>query len=196
MTYSKSSKHLYTANSTVPAWYIQGVPGGMVNFGRVFLMLNYTDITQNTYIQSWTVTEIIAREKCGLLAGSTYCTCTAGWHVTLISHVLESVTYASSQWVGMSALSAYREWRCGELYIRMCGFCNVWVRMYGFCNVCVLVICIPALLGYPDWGKKSIMWMLSVCTPTSASTASFLWFRRQCTWVQTFPLTVWLGRDN
>jgi len=22
-------------------------------FGRVFLMLNYTDITQNTYIQSW-----------------------------------------------------------------------------------------------------------------------------------------------
>ena len=36
-------------------------------FGRVFLMLNYTDITQNTYIQSWTVTEIMAREKCGHL---------------------------------------------------------------------------------------------------------------------------------
>ena len=36
------------------------------DFGRVFLMLNYTNITQNTYIQSWTVTEIIAREKCGL----------------------------------------------------------------------------------------------------------------------------------
>ena len=32
------------------------------NFGRVFLMLNYTDITQNTYIQSWPVTEIMARE--------------------------------------------------------------------------------------------------------------------------------------
>ena len=32
-------------------------------------MLKYTDITQNTYIQSWTVTEIMAREKCGLLAG-------------------------------------------------------------------------------------------------------------------------------
>ena len=31
------------------------------DFGRVFLMLNYTDITQNTYIQSWTVTEIMAR---------------------------------------------------------------------------------------------------------------------------------------
>ena len=37
------------------------------NFGRVFLMFNYTDITQNTYIQSWTVTEIMAIEKCGLL---------------------------------------------------------------------------------------------------------------------------------
>jgi len=32
------------------------------NFGRVFLMLNYTDVTQNTYIQSWTVTEIMTRE--------------------------------------------------------------------------------------------------------------------------------------
>ena len=32
------------------------------NFGRVFLMLKYTDITQNTYIQSWTVTETMARE--------------------------------------------------------------------------------------------------------------------------------------
>ena len=37
-------------------------------------MLNYTDITQNTYIRSCTVTELMAREKCGLLAGSTYCT--------------------------------------------------------------------------------------------------------------------------
>ena len=35
------------------------------DFGRVLLMLNYTDITQNTYVQSRTVTEIMAREKCG-----------------------------------------------------------------------------------------------------------------------------------
>ena len=41
----------------------------MPDFGRVFLMLKYTDITQNTYVQSCTVTEIMAREKCGLLAG-------------------------------------------------------------------------------------------------------------------------------
>jgi len=32
-------------------------------------MLKYTDITQNTYVQTYTVTEIMAREKCGLLAG-------------------------------------------------------------------------------------------------------------------------------
>ena len=40
----------------------------MPDFGRVFLMLKYTDITQNTYVQSCTVTEIKAREKGGLLA--------------------------------------------------------------------------------------------------------------------------------
>ena len=31
-------------------------------------MLKYTDITQNNYVQSWTVTEIMTREKGGLLA--------------------------------------------------------------------------------------------------------------------------------
>ena len=32
------------------------------NFGRVFLRSNYNNITQNTYIQSSVVTEILARE--------------------------------------------------------------------------------------------------------------------------------------
>jgi len=32
------------------------------DFGRVFLMLKYTDITLNTYVQSGTVTEIMDRE--------------------------------------------------------------------------------------------------------------------------------------
>jgi hypothetical protein len=46
-----------------------GCPGRKVpDFGRIFLQLKYTDITQNTYIRSWTVTEIMAREKYGLLA--------------------------------------------------------------------------------------------------------------------------------
>jgi hypothetical protein len=39
------------------------------DFGRVFLMLKYTDITQNNNVQIWTVTEIMTRERCGLLAG-------------------------------------------------------------------------------------------------------------------------------
>ena len=47
------------------------------DFGRVFLMLKYTDITQNTYIQSWTVMGIMAREKWGLLAVPNTATCTA-----------------------------------------------------------------------------------------------------------------------
>ena len=47
------------------------------DFRRVFLMLKYTDKTQNTYIQSWTVTEIMAREKWGLLAVPNTATCTA-----------------------------------------------------------------------------------------------------------------------
>ena len=41
----------------------------MPDFGRVFVMLKYTDITQNTHAQSLTVTEIMAREKYGLLTG-------------------------------------------------------------------------------------------------------------------------------
>ena len=41
----------------------------MPDFGRVFLMLKYTDITQNTCVQSLMVTEIMAREKCGFPAG-------------------------------------------------------------------------------------------------------------------------------
>ena len=40
----------------------------MPGFGRVFLMLKYTDITQNTCMQSLMIMEIMAREKCGLLA--------------------------------------------------------------------------------------------------------------------------------
>jgi hypothetical protein len=32
------------------------------DFRRVFLMLKYADITQNTYVQSSAVTEIMARE--------------------------------------------------------------------------------------------------------------------------------------
>jgi hypothetical protein len=64
-------------------------PGRNVkNFGRVFLMLKYTDITQNTYTQSWTVTEIMAREKYGFLWGRR--TVAASWQP---QHARPSVWY-------------------------------------------------------------------------------------------------------
>ena len=42
----------------------------MPDFGRMFLKLQYNDLTKNTYIRSLTIMEIMAREKCGLLAVS------------------------------------------------------------------------------------------------------------------------------
>ena len=40
----------------------------MPDFGRMLLTLKYTDITQNSYVcPKLNVTEIMAREKCGLL---------------------------------------------------------------------------------------------------------------------------------
>ena len=43
-------------------WYTGCPRRNVPDFGRVFLMLKYTDITQNTYVQSGTVTEVMARE--------------------------------------------------------------------------------------------------------------------------------------
>ena len=63
----------------------------MPNFGRVFLRLEYTDITQNTYIQSLTVTEIMARENCGLLA-------VPRTVPAQLTHSAGQVQYAFSQW--------------------------------------------------------------------------------------------------
>ena len=58
--------HIRSDSSWAP--YTECPRRNVPDFGRMFLMLKYNDITQNTYIQSWTVTEIMAREKCGLLA--------------------------------------------------------------------------------------------------------------------------------
>ena len=62
------------------------------DFGRVFLRSNYTDITQNTYIQSRMVTEILAREKSGLL----WCLCTVLVSVTSFSPLLELHSYVGA----------------------------------------------------------------------------------------------------
>jgi len=53
----------YLQGSQGPAWTYTGCPRRNVpDFRRMFLMLKYTDITQNSYIQSGTVTEIMTRE--------------------------------------------------------------------------------------------------------------------------------------
>ena len=53
----------------VPAIYTGCPRKNVQDFGRAYLMLKYTDITQNTYVQIGTVTEIMDREKWGLRAG-------------------------------------------------------------------------------------------------------------------------------
>ena len=50
--------YIYTHTHTHTGCPRRNVP----DFGRVFLTLKYTNITQNTYVQSLTVTEIMARE--------------------------------------------------------------------------------------------------------------------------------------
>jgi len=73
---SAATQYLQCLKSTIPCLrkYLNIYTGcprrNGQNFGRVFLMLKYTDKTQNTYVQSWTVTEIKAREKCGLFVVS------------------------------------------------------------------------------------------------------------------------------
>ena len=71
----RSNGPLRITDSWIPHWDVSHpksytvCPGGNVpDFGRMFLTLKCTDLTQNTYIQSWTVTEIMGREKYGLLA--------------------------------------------------------------------------------------------------------------------------------
>ena len=57
-TTSKQALHTIVGNNTYTGCNRRNGP----YFGRVFLRSNYTDITQNTYIQSSMVTEILARE--------------------------------------------------------------------------------------------------------------------------------------
>ena len=78
-------------------------PGGNVpDFGRMFLMLKYTDLTPDTYIWSWMVTEVMVREKCGLLVVprtvpvSRVVTCTLRMSVlqshSRVKHILSSLS--------------------------------------------------------------------------------------------------------
>ena len=86
------------------------------DFGRVFVMLKYSDITQNTYVQSWTVTEIMAREKCDLLAGPR--TVPVSWQV-LSMFILEfGVRYGKSAHTSLQYV--YTRMRSQPCYISAC----------------------------------------------------------------------------
>ena len=66
------------------------------DFGRVFLMLYYTDITQNTYIQSWTVWEIMTIENCGLPCGPR--TIAVSWDAYLLVSLLAEQPGRRVEW--------------------------------------------------------------------------------------------------
>ena len=66
-------------------------------------MLKYTDITQNTYVQIWTVTEIMAREVWNF--DSCY---------TLIDYQIHIKTYYRRRDDAVSILTQAREWIAGE----------------------------------------------------------------------------------
>ena len=97
------------------------------DFERVFLMLKYTDITQNTNVQSWTVTEKMAREKCGLLTGPR--TVPVSWQsypfrtLSLVSHFGNSAD--ASHWTQFKCIAHAVQvkaalWMVGRLVVRCC----------------------------------------------------------------------------
>jgi len=59
---SGSESKVYFSGGSVTGIYTGCPRRKGPNFRRVFLRSNYNDITQNTYIQSSVVTEILARE--------------------------------------------------------------------------------------------------------------------------------------
>jgi len=95
------------------------------DFGRAFLMLKYTDITQNTYVQSWTVTEIMDRAKCGLLAGPR--TVHVSWQsypfpsLSVVSY--DGISAHASHWTAHVGL--YRNVRSAMLRHRWAVMCHV-----------------------------------------------------------------------
>jgi hypothetical protein len=110
-------------------------------FGTVFLMLKYTDITQNTYVQSWTVTEIMAREKGGLLSvprtvrlswlGLSVCPWL--WTPIAVSSIFTVFVAAVVQSAMLSQCVTYSAWISKDSYDMACEFFVV--RFNGFMSL-------------------------------------------------------------
>ena len=101
-----TTAYIYTHTHTHTHIYIYtGCPRRNVpDFGGVFLMLKYTDITQNIYIQSWTVTEIMAREKWDFLLFQILQPAQLIRHVTMLA-ALRGECSVHCAWVTLCAIS-------------------------------------------------------------------------------------------
>jgi len=100
-------------------WYTGCPRRNVPDFGMVFLVLKYTDITQNTYVQSWTVKEIMAREKCDLLAGPR--TVPVSWQSYPCSSLSVESYYSSS-----AHPTLIPEWRSALLHHSWAVICHVY----------------------------------------------------------------------
>ena len=111
----------------------------MCETSEVFLMLNHTDITQNTYVQSRTVTEIMAREKCGRHGCRN--TIRRPWRHTCPMHLPDQLDMLI-QWswrVGYSELVTCEVQTC-LLFFSYVEYSDMHI-VYGFCdgNACTAV---------------------------------------------------------
>jgi hypothetical protein len=118
----------------------------MPDFGRVFLMVKYTDITQNTYVQSWTVMELMARGKCGLLEGPF--TIAISWQmlsVFVLGCGVMSLDTRSGKWFRMllamlcQSLPVYSAWNPKDNYNIREIYCIVSCYIRLTLNICYFV---------------------------------------------------------
>ena len=118
------------------------------NFGRVFLRSNYTNITQNTYIQSSMVTEILNIEKWGFV-----------WCLRItwfISKVLHTVRYLfKNEFVLQNTFTGLR---C-NLHCALSQRSNVWASLV-FLSGRLRCWCVR-LLGPPHQTLPQCFWSFS-----------------------------------
>jgi hypothetical protein len=97
--------------------------GNVTYFRRTFLRLNYISIIKDTYIQSWTFTEILISEECGLL--------TVACTVPVVCYMYTALIYP---WAEAKACGAYPMWSTWNHNDGLCQtylhptMCKVWIN--------------------------------------------------------------------
>jgi hypothetical protein len=138
---------MYTERIVYYMGYIYRVSHELTSLLRMFLMLNYTDITQNTYIRSLTVSEIMAGENCGHLESCTHYRYPSAAHNPCLSLCGVSCYRISAYGSQESGADAVMLQIANTAVISCCDDCAVTVKMsfsyekyadmhfvYGFCN--------------------------------------------------------------